>query len=171
MKRISKGFSLIELVIVIIILGVLAVTAAPRFINLSSDAKIAVLKQFKASAIEVNQQMQMKAQMTSYSVQPVDGRPDLTDVDLNGDGNFDIRLKCGFLDNTDVAKRINYSDDQIGNEYEGVNYTYFGFSQSEIKTSQCYFRYEQSYGSTNPSVCDSNDARFQPGYQLETSGC
>lgn len=37
----KNGFTLIELIIVIIILGVLAVTAAPKFINLSSDAKAA----------------------------------------------------------------------------------------------------------------------------------
>ncbi|MGL4204867.1 MAG: type IV pilin protein, partial [Aeromonadaceae bacterium] len=33
MKR-SAGFTLIELVIVIVILGILAVTAAPKFLNL-----------------------------------------------------------------------------------------------------------------------------------------
>ncbi|GAB2643597.1 pilus assembly FimT family protein [Vibrio panuliri] len=40
----SQGFTLIELVIVIVILAILAVTAAPRFLNLSSDARISVLK-------------------------------------------------------------------------------------------------------------------------------
>ena len=43
MKR-SAGFTLIELVIVIVILGILAVTAAPKFLNLQSDAKEGVLK-------------------------------------------------------------------------------------------------------------------------------
>ncbi|WP_320151557.1 prepilin-type N-terminal cleavage/methylation domain-containing protein [uncultured Tolumonas sp.] len=38
MKR-SAGFTLIELIIVIVILGILAVTAAPRFINLQNDAR------------------------------------------------------------------------------------------------------------------------------------
>ena len=43
MKTRSTGFTLIELVIVIVILGVLAATAAPKFINLQGDARIAVL--------------------------------------------------------------------------------------------------------------------------------
>ncbi len=34
-----QGFSLIELIVVIVILGVIAVVAAPRFLNLSDDAK------------------------------------------------------------------------------------------------------------------------------------
>ncbi|MEZ9658541.1 type II secretion system protein [Vibrio sp. 10N.261.52.F3] len=38
MKR-QGGFTLIELVVVIVILGILAVTAAPRFLNLQDDAR------------------------------------------------------------------------------------------------------------------------------------
>lgn len=35
----TKGFTLIELVIVIVILGILSIIAAPRFLNMSTDAK------------------------------------------------------------------------------------------------------------------------------------
>lgn len=45
----AKGFTLIELVIVIVILGILSVTAAPRFLNLQDDAKASVMKGIKAS--------------------------------------------------------------------------------------------------------------------------
>ena len=38
----QKGFTLIELVVVIVILGVLAATAAPKFIDLTDDAEEAV---------------------------------------------------------------------------------------------------------------------------------
>ncbi|WP_411064941.1 type II secretion system protein [Vibrio rotiferianus] len=42
MKR-QGGFTLIELVVVIVILGILAVTAAPRFLNLQQDARASAL--------------------------------------------------------------------------------------------------------------------------------
>jgi len=43
MKK-QGGFTLIELVVVIVILGILAVTAAPRFLNLQDDARNATLE-------------------------------------------------------------------------------------------------------------------------------
>ncbi|MGI3104892.1 type II secretion system protein [Vibrio alginolyticus] len=48
MKR-QGGFTLIELVVVIVILGILAVTAAPRFLNLQDDARKASLQGLKGA--------------------------------------------------------------------------------------------------------------------------
>lgn len=48
MKK-EHGFTLIELIIVIVILGILAVTAAPRFFDFSKDARISTLGGLKAA--------------------------------------------------------------------------------------------------------------------------
>ncbi len=48
MKR-QGGFTLVELVVVIVILGILAVTAAPKFLNLQEDARKASIQGLKGA--------------------------------------------------------------------------------------------------------------------------
>lgn len=50
-QRINKqvGFTLIELVIVVVLLGILAITAVPKFIDISSGAHRATMKRLESS--------------------------------------------------------------------------------------------------------------------------
>jgi len=61
----SKGFTLVELVIVIVILGILAVTAAPKFLNLSSDAKISTVNGVQGALKSANAVLYSKAVLAS----------------------------------------------------------------------------------------------------------
>jgi prepilin-type N-terminal cleavage/methylation domain-containing protein len=54
MRYKQSGFTLIELVIVIIILGLLAAVAVPKFIDLSTDAKTAATNSVAASLSAAN---------------------------------------------------------------------------------------------------------------------
>ena len=63
MRHLSRGFTLIEMIIVIVVLGIIAVTAAPRFLNVSSDSRIAALDGFVGAFRAADEMVRSKAIM------------------------------------------------------------------------------------------------------------
>lgn len=59
--KMQKGFTLIELIVVIVILGILAATALPKFVDLSGDARRAVLNGIEGSMRSANTMLYGKA--------------------------------------------------------------------------------------------------------------
>ena len=67
----QKGFTLIELVVVIVILGILAATAAPKFIDLTGDAKASVMRGVEASIESVSSDFKITESSTTTIIQHI----------------------------------------------------------------------------------------------------
>lgn len=86
-SRSKNGFTLIELIIVIVILGILAVVAAPRFINLTDDADTAVVTTIAANFEKAVKDANIRWQMSGSPgrIQNMAGFSDGTlDMSTNG---------------------------------------------------------------------------------------
>ncbi len=105
MKK-QNGFTLIELVVVIIILGILAVTAAPKFINLQSDARLSALAGMKASIQGANSLVYSKAAIAGKEKGGTDGAATLdigTGTNLNIVYGYMKATKTDFENGLDVT--------------------------------------------------------------------
>ena len=72
MKRNTRGFTLVEILIVVIILGILAAIVIPQFTNASQDAMVSSVQSTLQTA---------RSQIELYRVQHAGALPDLTTVD------------------------------------------------------------------------------------------
>jgi MSHA pilin protein MshA len=105
MKK-QSGFTLIELVIVIVILGILAATALPRFSNLTQDARIASLNGLAGSL--------RSAASIAHATQLAKGYDSATAVTLDG---VSIAMTGGWPQTNPVSNTIT---DYTGFSYNGT---------------------------------------------------
>lgn len=155
MKR-SAGFTLIELIIVIVILGILAVTAAPKFMNMQGDARKSVLNGMSASIKTAANLVYSKAIIAGVekqarqvlAIQGVTG--DSTDIAFGYPTAADI----GILEVLDAKTSATGANAEWGRGALNGNYimwpTGVATTAAAAITAACYVQYTPATSATVP---------------------
>ena len=149
----TKGFTLIELIIVIVVVGILAVTAAPKLLNIQKDAQAGVLKGLKSALVASSDIVYAKSLLEG-----VEGRADTT-------LSSGIRVRYGYpyATQTNLKLVADFTEDdwKLTGSVPEVIFTLerqtSGFSNDEIEEDEvCKLTYRHPNRGEKPTITVNN---------------
>ncbi len=159
----QSGFTLIELVVVIIILGILAVTAAPKFLNLQTDARSSTLQGLKGALQGANTLVYSKASIQGLERDA--GQTVILDDKGDSDESNDITVTTdyGYLAATeaDISEALDIDDADWGFDATTITgkFIIHPADKTPSATNKCWLEYEAATDSALPT------------YNIEDSDC
>lgn len=154
--KMQSGFTLIELVTVIVILAILSATALHKFIDLQSETEEATINGLK-SALET-------ASSLTFAKAIVNGKSALADETLPADESFpeDIQIRYGYPDaiQKNLKLLLNLNEDQWRLSGSGQSITFTrtstteGMRVAEIQSSTdiCKLIYNRANRGERPNI-------------------
>ena len=156
----KKGFTLIELVIVIVILGILAAVAVPKFAGFTKEAKISAVKGFAGSlraAMHIAHGRWLILDNVSRDNVTMDGSTVYLCVDNTTNNNCKKGVLSGYPapSKYGIGAAVSYDNKTfIPPTSESGNVITFHYKGFPNDTDGCYVKYDYSSPNKGPIVTD-----------------